>query len=76
MPALGNPGAVIRVPVTWANCVPWTPTQRHTSPSVPPINHMYVYIEKPPRLILPLYLCLFVYLSSGSQLPAVKTAIS
>lgn len=76
VPTLGNPGAVIEVPVVWLNCVLWIQTQRHTSLMAPPLNNLYVYIEKPLCLISSLYLYLFVYLSSGSQLPAVKTAIS
>lgn len=55
VPALGNPGAVIEVPVIWVNCAQWTQSQRHTSLVAPPINNLYVYIEKPRRLISSLY---------------------
>lgn len=72
LPALGNPGAVIEMPVIWVNCVLWTPAQRHSSLMAPPINNLYVYIAKPGRFISVLCLCLFVCLSSGSRLPAAK----
>lgn len=74
VPTLGNPGAVIEVPVIWVNCVLWTQTQRHTSLTVPPINNLYVYIEKTSAfnlISLLVLICLFILRRSA---PCSKTS--